>query len=93
MSQQLSIDEIRALSEKIEAFAASLDNRERDAFAAALWNGEEGAEVSGYADVSPLGKNFLDLKFTTGASKNAFPIVKNPIEPPVLRKAAPSPWE
>ncbi len=92
MSQQLSIDEIKGLSEKIEAFAASLDNRERDALAAALWNGEEGDEVSGFADISPIGRNFMDMKFTTGASKIAFPKSKD-AHGLVAPKAAPSPWE
>ena len=90
MSQQLSPDEINALSEKVEAFAASLSNRERDAFAAALWNGEDGGEVEGFAFKSPIAVNFVDLKFTNGASKVAFPSVG--YRGATAPKGEPSPW-
>ena len=74
MSEELSNDEIVALSEKIEAFAAGLSDRERDAFAAALWAGEEEGEVEveGFA-LRPIGRSFTSLRFTPGLSNTVFP--------------------
>lgn len=77
MSEHLDQQEASALSEKIEAFAASLSDRERDAFATALWNGDGDDDVSGFADLTPMSRTLLQVKFAPGSSRPMFPGVEH----------------
>ena len=76
MSEHLDQQQAAALGEKIEAFAASLSDRERDAFATALWNGDADVEVSGFADITPMSRTLLQVKFAPGSSRHVFPDVE-----------------
>jgi hypothetical protein len=49
MSEQASRDDIESLAEKLDVFAASLSDQERDLLAQVLENGAQSAEVSGFA--------------------------------------------
>ena len=86
MSEELSAEEMQVLGEKIESFAAGLSDRERDALAAALWNGET-SEVEGFARSVPVARNFVGLKFSAGISKVAFPKIDH--KGPVAFKPSP----
>jgi hypothetical protein len=76
MSEQLDQQQAAALGAKIEAFAASLSDHERDAFASALWNGDADDETSGFTDLSPMSRTLLQVHFTAGSSKHVFPNVQ-----------------
>jgi hypothetical protein len=72
---------IASLAEKLEAFAASLEDRERDVLTAALQSRDEAlAEVSGFAAGTPI-ENALNFKagsktVPTGISTKLFPSIK-----------------
>jgi hypothetical protein len=79
MSDQVSRDEIESLSLKLEVFAASLPDRERDLLAQVLANASESAgDTSGFASFgSPtafsVGIGLGDMVIQRGISEQYFP--------------------
>lgn len=79
MSDQVSRDEIESLSLKLEVFAASLPDRERDVLAQVLANASEAAgDTSGFAAFgSPtafsLGAGIGGVGIQRGISEQFFP--------------------
>lgn len=93
MSERLDPQQAQELAAKIERFAATLSDAERDAFAMALWNGDVDGDapedVAGYAAMTPMGITMLQVQFTRGSSAHMFPSIDR--EPPGVMGKGPIP--
>ncbi len=77
---QFSREDIEGVSEKLEAFAATLSDRERDVLATVIQQaGGEEPEVSGFSYSTPLATQMAistkSIRYTPGISIKTFPSI------------------